>query len=77
LSVYITERGILVTHDEGVVVVLKLRKTTTGGVRGHSYANGPLIDSSWLVFLEKRWSNERLKDKPATEVDAERFDRDR
>lgn len=59
------------THDEGLVMVLKLRKTTIGGIRGQGYADCPFVDSCRLVLLEKRRGNERFEDKPAAEVDAE------
>jgi hypothetical protein len=65
--------GFRITHNEGLVVVFKLRKSAAGGVRGHGRADGPFIDSSGLVLLEQRWGNEWLEDKPATEVDAEGF----
>lgn len=35
MSVYITEWILRITHDEGLVVVLKLRKSTAGGIRSH------------------------------------------
>jgi hypothetical protein len=55
-------------------VGFKLRKPTTGGVRGHGCAEGPLIDGGRLVFLEQRRSDERFEDKPTAEVDAGWFD---
>ena len=58
-------------------MILKLRKPTAAGVRGHGYANRPLINSSRLVLLEKRRGNERLEDKPAAKIDAEEFNHDR
>ena len=64
------------THDEGLVVILKLRKSTIGGIRGQGYADCPLIDGGRLVPLKKRRGNERLEDKPAAEVDAEKVNRD-
>ena len=69
------EGGLQITHDEGFVVVLELRKSAVGGVCSHSDTDGPLINSGRLVFLEKRRGDERLKNEPATEVDTERFDR--
>jgi hypothetical protein len=62
--------GFYVTHDESFVVVLKLRKPTTAGIRGHRYAEGPLIDGLRLVFLEKRRGNEGFENKPTTEVES-------
>lgn len=66
--------GFQVTHDEGLVVLLKLRKSATTGVRRHGCADGPLIHSLRLVFLEKCRSDERFEDKPTAKVDAELFD---
>lgn len=56
-------------------MVFKLRKSTVAGICGHGCAERPLVDGLRLVFLEERRGDERLEDKPATEVDAELFDR--
>ena len=57
------------THQEGLVVVFKLRKSTAGGVCSHRSADRPFIDGGGLVLLEKRRGNEWLQNKPTTEVD--------
>jgi hypothetical protein len=54
-----------VTHDEGLVVIFKLRKSATGGVRSHGCADSPFVDGGGILLEEGR-GDERLEDEPST-----------
>jgi hypothetical protein len=54
-------------------MIFKLRNATAGGICGHSHADGPFVDSSRLILLEKCRGNEWLENKPTAEIDTKIF----
>lgn len=58
----------MATHNECIVMVLKLSDATVSGVRRHQLCQSELI-RRWRVPLEESRGDERLKHEQTTEID--------